>query len=260
MEGCGGGESDRERRAREQWVQWTGSIRNEFPEMDTHGWAELAWIWEVEAGFGGWEAHARPAGQKERDRKMTERTSEGGERERPPGADRCSPPLQLRPHSWPGSLYIFLYAYVSLALIFSLSLSPPVKTHAEILGITHMTSYGMLHHVHYSSFNMASLPAKLQHSHNASQTVKDEQEEKSPLMHPHCVLLQIIISWLICSRGLKYSTLTPNKAGSEEKNVFPLRIKHNAAASMYSNASGSSTAARCLTMRAAVWEKAERHF
>lgn len=33
----------------------------------------------------------------------TERERQKDDRERPPGADRCSPPLQLRPHSWPGS-------------------------------------------------------------------------------------------------------------------------------------------------------------
>lgn len=204
-----------EKEERERAVSAMNRKHPEWIPRDGHAW--LGWTGLDLGGggwVGGWEAHARPAGHKERDRKMTERKRER-ERERPPGADRCSPPLQLRPHSWPGSLYIFLYAYVSL----SLSLSPPVKTHAEILRITHTTSYGMLHHVHYSSFNMASLPTKLQHSHNSSHNCPKLKTSthcwtlgKSPLMHPSCVLLQIITSRLICSRGMKYSTVTPNKA------------------------------------------------
>lgn len=117
MRGCGGGVTDRERREREkeEWMQWTGSIRNEFPEMATHGWAELAWIREVEAGWGVERLlHVQLDGKRETERRRRER-------ERPPGADRCSPPLQLRPHSWPGSLDISLCVYVSL----SLALSPP---------------------------------------------------------------------------------------------------------------------------------------
>lgn len=195
MVNCGGW-SDWKKSKREQWVQWTGSIRNEFPEMATHGWAELAWIWELEGGgLRGSCTSSWTEGERQKDDREYER-------ERPPGVDRCSPPLQLRPHSWPGSLDIFLCTYVSLPRF--LPHHPPPSTHM-------MTSCSMLHDVQYSSLNMASLPTKLQHSHNSKWKTSCLRKGLS-LMHLSCILLQIITSWLICSRSIKYTTVAPNKA------------------------------------------------
>ena len=141
MGGCGGGvtnEEEERKRKRGRRVQWTGSIRNEFPEMATHGWVELAWIREVEVGWGV-------------ERLLHVQLDRKRERQRPLGDDRCSPPLQLRPRSWPGSLDISLYIFLP---------SSPCQTHALTLRVTHTTSYAMLHHVRCSSFYMASLPTR----------------------------------------------------------------------------------------------------
>jgi len=146
--------SDRERqREREEWMQWTGSIRNEFPEMAMHGWAELAWIREVETGWG-----VESLLHVQLDRKTTER-----KRERGPRALTGVALYSI----WGLTADLDLWIFFSMSM--SMSLSPSVKTHALTLRVTHTTSR-MLHHVHNSSFNMASLPTSLQHSHSSSQS------------------------------------------------------------------------------------------
>lgn len=137
-----------------------GAMNRKHPEWiprDGHAW--LGWTGlDLGAGgwVGGWEAHARPAGQKERDRKMTERTRERG--------PRALTGVALH-SSWDLTADLDLWIFFSMPMSFSLTFSLPLSKHMRII---HTTSYGMLHHVHYSSFNMASLPTKLQHSHNSS--------------------------------------------------------------------------------------------
>lgn len=129
-----------ERRGEER-TQWTGSIRNEFPEMATHGRAELAWMWEV----GGCEAPARPAGQKERDRKTTER-----------GGPRVLTGVALH-SSWG------LTADLDLGIF----LPPPLKPHDLTLksSTRHDT---VARPLCYSSFALATPWATLHHSHDSS--------------------------------------------------------------------------------------------
>lgn len=134
------GVTDREERGKEEWMQWTGSIRNEFPEIATHGWAELAWIRKVEAGWGGWEASARPAGQKERDRKTTERGPRA--------------PTGVALHSSWGltadlDLGIFLSLSLCVYLFLALSLPPPPIQTCFTLRVAQTTSSGMLQYVSY---------------------------------------------------------------------------------------------------------------
>lgn len=186
--GGGLGVTDRERRERGR-VDAMNRKHPEWIPRDGHAWLGRTGLDPGGGGWGwGWGGGVERLLHVQLDR---ERERQKDDRERPPGADRCSPALQLRPHSWPGSGDISLYV--------SLSLSPHQNTCFNAEG-SPTTSYGMLHYVRYSSFNMASLSTRLHHSHNSSDNCLELKTstlcytlERSPIMHPSCIFLQITI-------------------------------------------------------------------
>lgn len=136
----------------------------EWIPRDDHAWLGWTGLDPGRRRLGGWVGvwverflHVQLDRKRE-----TERRQRGRERERGP---RALTGVALH-SSWGLTADLDLCIFLSMSV--SLSRSLPVKTHALTLRVTHTTSQGMLHHVHYSSFNMASLSTRLQHSHNSS--------------------------------------------------------------------------------------------
>lgn len=186
-------------------MQWTGSIRNEFPEMATHGWAELAWIREDEAGlrFGGavwWRRvkrllHVQLDGEGGcgRDRKTTERG---------PWALTGVGLLS----SWG------LTADLDLGIFLPTSRSFHRSRGFSTDG-SQTTVYGTLHHVRRTSFNMATLSTRLRQQPQfiwQVPGVKKKKKKVAPFVKPawkvshHASFLHLIAS--NCYNVLKCGT------------------------------------------------------
>lgn len=123
----------------------------EWIPRDGHAW--LGWTGLDLGGgdwVGGWESSWTESERQKGDREK--------ERERPWALTGVA-----LHSSWglTADLDLWIFLCLCLSLARSLSLPPPVKTHASLPRVTHMTRHFMFHHVHYSSFNMASRPTRL---------------------------------------------------------------------------------------------------
>lgn len=131
---------ERKEREREGGVDPMNRKHPEWIPRDVHAW--LGWS-GLDLGGGDW------VGGWESSWTERERQKEDSEKERGAlGADRCSPALQLRPHSWPGSLDSSL----CMCLSFALSLFLPLSKHMLVLrglhtwqGILCVTMFAVLH-------------------------------------------------------------------------------------------------------------------
>lgn len=133
--------------------------------MATHGRAELAWICEV----GGCEAPARPAGQKKRDRKTTER------------GPRALTGVALH-SSWG------LTADLDLGIVLPLTPSEP---HALTLKSCTRPDTGT-RPARYSSFSLVNLWSTLHRSQHCLE-IQTSTLSKHRRRFPSCILLQTLV-------------------------------------------------------------------
>lgn len=115
----------------------------------------------------------------------TERERQKDDRERPPGADRCSPPLQLRPHSWPGS------GDSSLPLPPCVRPLTPSEPHALTLKSCARPDTGT-RPARYSSFSLVNLWSTLRRSQHCLK-IQTRTLSKHWRRFPSCILLQTLV-------------------------------------------------------------------
>lgn len=157
-----------------RWVHMANRKHPEWIPRDGHAWPGRAGLdlW----GGGLWSSCTSS---------WTERERQKDDRERPPGADRCSPPLQLRPHSWPGS------GDRSLPLPPCVRPLTPSEPHALTLKSCTRPDTGT-RPARYSSFSLVNLWSTLHRSQHCLK-IQTSTLSKHQRRLPSCILLQMLV-------------------------------------------------------------------